>query len=267
MRDTTVAAHPTPTNADPGALTSSLITNLNLAIAHYPVESIISLAMLEGVSFTVTKSLMTAFDIHLPTLFLVAYVISTPIRRSMISKLVLAVPMGTVLSWLAPPLTKVHLSNIWKGWERPRWMERFNRKKEGAIAEHASAKPKSALASRLESLSDRYGLALLISYRLAACLIVNGVYFALLNGLDITPLLSYFGITTDVHQVSAMSSYAGAVVYGALWFPLTVLLAPYPARLINIVRRKLTGKKASKDNTIVSANMNSASSPMNKSKQ
>lgn len=98
-----------------------------------------------------------------------------------------------------------------------------------------------SLGQRLSSLSDKYGLALLISYRLAGCVIVNGVYFALSRGVDVTPLLSLFGYTGDVTQRSVVGSYAASVVFGSIWFPVTVFLAPYPAMAIHTIRTKIFG--------------------------
>ena len=267
------AASPTPSAVyadDPRD--GFLVRRLNRAITVMPVETIVSLAMMEGMSFTVTSSLLQAAGITFPTLFGIAFVVSMPLRRAALPKLSIAIPLSWVLARLAPPLTRVHLTRLkirlgegqlkrlrdrivaaikWT----PSWVQK---RRDTEAAEHqrmvaeaiAAGNPISTVpapplsnrgrfALKMTNLSDRYGLALLISYRLAGFCIVNSVYLALVYGIDITPLLQWMGVTANVHAVSSVSAYAAAVTMSALWFPITVFLAPYPAQLLHAVRTRL----------------------------
>jgi hypothetical protein len=252
---------------------------LNHAIAHYPLETVVSLAVLEGLSFTLTKYGLLWQDVHFPILFAAAYVISIPLRRSVIPKLCVALPMAVVLRFLVPSLARVHISNLWRTrhtW-MPTWLQRSGARPiipTPAITTATVAPSKGDVSSSpasfvtrwrrrltgpLESLSDHYGLSLFISYRLAGCVLVNAVYYALLKGMDVTPILEFAqnhfaswvpGLSnhSDVSakSKSVVGAYAAAVVYGALWFPLTVFLAPFPAKLMWRVRQLVVSRTLGK---------------------
>ena len=222
-----------------------------------PLETLASLALMEGVSFSVTNALLKSLDITFPTLFAVAFVVSMPLRRATLPKLSIAVPLTWLLARVAPPLTRVHLIRLSQGassrWTPAFLLRRRERKRSeaqaAAEAARAAGQPvpappaPSRFALRVAALSDRYGLALLISYRLAGFCIINGVYCALLYGVDITPLLHYVGVTQDVNAVSTVASYAAAVTMSALWFPLTVFLSPWPAQLFHAIRKRIFPNK------------------------
>ena len=257
---------PSPTDANQ----FPLIRRLNEAISRYPLELLISLATLEGLSFTAMSTIFKVLDIHFPTLFAVAFVVSMPLRRSVIPKLSIALPVALVLRKLVPSLAQVHLSGIWK--DREQWLPEWivKRMKKPASSQTilppttsssltntpstvASTQPSQSqsratqFAQRLSALSDHYGLALLIGYRLAGCVIVNAVFLALHYGIDISSILANFGYFMNLGQRSVVGSYAGAVVFGSILFPITVFLAPIPAKLLFRIRQRVFGtKKASK---------------------
>jgi GNAT superfamily N-acetyltransferase len=227
------------------SLTPRWVANLNEAIGHYPIATFVSLACLEGISFYGTLQVLKAMQVELPHAFVVAYLLSMPLRRSAIVKVTMAVPMAWIISKIFPSLTRVHISSLWTERE---WYKR--RQAERAVA---AAKPSSSslspsrFASYFASLPDRYGLALFISYRVAGCVMVNMLYLALRYGFDVTPIVDFAQrwaprIVTNSSSFQ-VGNYAGAVVYSALWFPLTVMLAPYPARIMHKITQRILGKK------------------------
>jgi hypothetical protein len=209
----------------------------------------VSLALLEAGSIFLTRSLLSSSGVELPALFAVAFALSMPLRRAVLPKLAVALPMATLVHRLAPSLAKVHVSNVWRGREQwmpawaIRWIARWTTpsapsESAAATGVAASAAPPSPrvslsrLPAFLSSLSDRFGLSLILSYRVAGCVLVHAVYLALSRGVDLDPLLQLCDVTADLRAPSVIGAHAGAVVYSALWFPVTVFLAPYPAKLL-----------------------------------
>lgn len=247
---------PSPSHPDSDA-DGPLVRRLNCAISVMPLETLGSLILLEGTSFWLTRLIFNATGITFPTLFAVAFVLSMPLRRAALPKLAVALPLSWMLARVAPSLTRVHLTRLAQGWKRvtPLWMTRLFRSRSSEPAADvpaadagprfvpAAAPAASAVAQRLTALSDRYGLALLISYRMAGFVIINGVYLALQHGVDIQPLLQLLGLSVDVHAKSVVASYAAAVATSALWFPFMVFLAPWPAELFYSIRKRFSSSK------------------------
>lgn len=252
-----------PSDPDPSA-DGPLVRRLNHAIAVMPLETIGSLILLEGTSFWLTRLVFNATGVTFPALFAVAFVLSMPLRRAALPKLCVALPLSWLLARVAPSLTRVHLTRLAQGWRQgaPVWMTKlFRSRSSGPVADapaadgaSSSAAPSprfvpavapaaSAIAQRLTALSDRYGLALLISYRMAGFVIINGVYLALKHGVDIQPLLQLLGLSVDVHAKSVVASYAAAVATSALWFPFMVFLAPWPAQLFYSIRKRFSSSQ------------------------
>jgi hypothetical protein len=83
---------------------------------------------------------------------------------------------------------------------------------------------------------DRYGLALLIGYRLAGAAIILSIYYLLEWGVPIQDLehyASYFGYNAKSKFVGKASEYAGALVCSAVLFPVTLMMAPFLARVLH----------------------------------
>ena len=81
--------------------------------------------------------------------------------------------------------------------------------------------------------ADRYGLALLVGYRVAGAVIILSLYYLLEWGVpihDLEQFASHFGYSTDSRLVGTATKYAGAIVCSAALFPFTLMLAPFLAR-------------------------------------
>ena len=91
-------------------------------------------------------------------------------------------------------------------------------------------------AAYLARQLDRYGLALVIGYRLAGAAIILTIYSLLDWGIPIQQLehyASYFGYEPQSKFVGKASEYAGALVCSAVLFPVTLMMAPFLARLLH----------------------------------
>ena len=81
--------------------------------------------------------------------------------------------------------------------------------------------------------ADRYGLALLVGYRVAGACIILSLYYALEWGVPVRSLeqlAAHFGYSPDSRLVGTATKYAGALVCSAALFPFTLMLAPFLAR-------------------------------------
>jgi len=245
-----------------------LVWRLNRAIALMPLETMASLMLLEGTSFWINKALLMGSGVHIPALYAVAFALSMPLRRSILPKLAVAMPLTLALSRLMPSLTRVRLSLVFGSlrlvkqkfapqayWEyqkqqheedkqdrRQELIEEAMAKKDRAAARRAAVEPlpppEKKASHRLLALSDKYGLALWVSYRMAGFVLINATYAALLYGVDVTAVLAWLGYTGDLQSHSVVATYAAAVSLSAVWFPLTVVLAPYPAELLHRIRMR-----------------------------
>ena len=81
--------------------------------------------------------------------------------------------------------------------------------------------------------ADRYGLALLVGYRVAGAVIILSIYYTLQWGVPVQrleELAAHFGYSTDNRRMSTATQYVGAIVCSAALFPFTLMLAPFLAR-------------------------------------
>ena len=92
--------------------------------------------------------------------------------------------------------------------------------------------------------ADRYGLALLIGYRVAGAVIILSIYYLLEWGVPMRQIEQYaawFGYNRDSALVGRATDYAGAIVCSAALFPLTLMLAPFLARALHAVTSRIFG--------------------------
>ena len=83
-------------------------------MSSYPLHLLVSLATFEMLSFTLTHSLLLYSGVHFPSTFALAYLISVPIRRSALPKIVLGVPIGVVFATLLPFLKEIRITELRK---------------------------------------------------------------------------------------------------------------------------------------------------------
>jgi len=110
----------------------------------------------------------------------------------------------------------------------------------------------SKIAKLVTFQSDRYGLAYFISYRIAGVLTVWGIFAATKYGIDLHWLeeqiakLNWMNLTFDTSNASRWADWAGAVVCGGMFFPITVFLAPHIAKRSCRLRQGVISKFKSK---------------------
>ena len=93
--------------------------------------------------------------------------------------------------------------------------------------------------------ADRYGLALLVGYRVAGAVIILTLYYTLEWGVPVRrleELAAHFGYATDSRLVGTATKYAGAIVCSAALFPFTLMLAPFLARGFHKTTRAVLGR-------------------------
>jgi GNAT superfamily N-acetyltransferase len=240
------------------------VWRLNRAIALMPLEMLTSVVLLEGASFFINKALLVASGIHIPALYAVAFVISMPLRRSVLPKLAVAMPLTLVLSRFFPALTRVHFSLVFTSMKQlsaaltPNFIKQRmdtaaaqvdeekrqeayqkalkEKDYEGARRALEVQPPEEEKPGKLMQLSDKYGLALWISYRMAGFVLINSVYLGLVYGVDISALIASWGY--DVQERSVVATYAASAALSAFWFPAIVFLAPYPAEFLHRLRNQ-----------------------------
>ena len=78
---------------------------------------------------------------------------------------------------------------------------------------------------------NQYGLCYFLSSRLVGVVVVFGIYESILLGVDMSPLIEYFG-AEKVGDV--LGTWAGAVVISSTLYPVTIFatshIAPYVGR-------------------------------------
>ena len=81
---------------------------------------------------------------------------------------------------------------------------------------------------------------------MAGAVIIVSIFYLIEWGVPVRQLehfASYFGYNPDSRVVGKASEYAGALVFSALLFPLTLMLAPFLARALHKVTSSVFGRK------------------------
>lgn len=230
---------------DNQSLTESLtVQSLNKALKLYPIECVASLFVLEIVSFGGCFYTLKLLNVKIPPLFAVAYALSVPIRKSGLPKLFISLPIAYGLNSLFPSISKVKLSYITESTPyvslnqvisqyvpfRPKSYENWNNRKSG--------KWKLILKQK----SDKFGFSIFIAYRMAGALIVIIVYSCLQLGMDVSLIDQYlagWGYKPFLSNNNTIGPLAAAAVIGSLLFPVSILICPKFAKLLNNIRHSV----------------------------
>ena len=105
-----MASIPVPPPASPSA--SFFARPFTTAMADYPLHLILSLAVFEFLSFNLSHSLLLYAGVHFPSTFALAYLISVPIRKSALPKMVLGVPIGVVFATIFPWFKEIRITEL-----------------------------------------------------------------------------------------------------------------------------------------------------------
>lgn len=101
-----------PAPPPPSPTASRLARPFITAMHDYPLALLLSLAVLEVSSFSLTNQLLLAGGVQFSSTFAWSYLISVPIRRSAIVKGVVGVPLGMVVSLLLPWFKEIRLTEL-----------------------------------------------------------------------------------------------------------------------------------------------------------
>jgi len=274
-----IASLPPP---PPLTKTSSFLARpLNDAISNYPIELIASLAVLEVCSWQVTSEIINYAEWKFSLAFVVAYAISVPIRKSLVPKLVIGLPLGVGIATIFPFFKQIRISELLNN---PIFQKLKRTTTTTPTATTITTSPTSSSplspsiasvgaaavaspvinndnsnsrrwwnpirwAAFLTRAADRYGLALLIGYRLAGSLIIVGIYEAINLGVPMERIeyyLSLFGYSQDMRGMNKAAGYAASIVLSSVLFPITLLLAPFPARVLYRMRQAMRTKVVKK---------------------
>jgi hypothetical protein len=83
--------------------------------------------------------------------------------------------------------------------------------------------------AEITGIVDKYGACYMIGSRLAGLTVVNSLYFALLQGVDIMPYLQQFGVA---ELGTSVGTWAAAVVMSSLFYPVTLGMTGYVVPMI-----------------------------------
>ena len=89
----------------------------------------------------------------------------------------------------------------------------------------------------MKQVVDEYGAAYMIGSRLTGVVVIFGLYGAILQGIDVKPVLEKFGIE-EVGE--ALGTWAAAVVLSSTIYPATLGMTGYAAPLLNRAFRSLS---------------------------
>ncbi|KAH9097607.1 hypothetical protein Ae201684P_001083 [Aphanomyces euteiches] len=136
--------------------------------------------------------------------FALAFAASRPLRRL---RMPLDIAAAAFLSKYFPELTQVKVSSL-------------------ILPPTDNANPSLIQRglSGMSSIMDKYGACYMIGSRLMGLTVVSSIYVALLQGVDILPLLNQYGLG-DVG--SAMGTWAAAVTLSSVFYPVTLGLTGY----------------------------------------
>ncbi|CAK4075051.1 unnamed protein product [Aphanomyces euteiches] len=153
-----------------------------------------------------TYALLQAAGVTISPEFALAFAASRPLRRL---RMPLDIAAAAFLSKYFPELTQVKVSSLMP-----------------ALPPTDNANPSLIQRglSGMSSIMDKYGACYMIGSRLMGLTVVSSIYVALLQGVDILPLLNQYGLG-DVG--SAMGTWAAAVTLSSVFYPVTLGLTGY----------------------------------------
>jgi hypothetical protein len=234
---------------------------LNHCISHHPIQTVAALFTLEAASFALSHTvLVTALppEYTFSSTWIVAYILSWPIRRSVIVKLTLAPFIAIPLANIIPALKRVDILNLLRN---PIFMKLrgSSSDKQSSLSQSQSSDKSAAeetATSRmgwitrlitlfprmLESFTRHYGLAAFVSYRLVGACILVLIYELLTHGVDVQKWLEYLGLDKylgDVNVHSKSAVYVVSLIGCALLFPINIMVLPYTVKYLTnpIIRR------------------------------
>ncbi|OQS02534.1 transmembrane protein [Thraustotheca clavata] len=192
----------------------NIVDRLNYSMENHPQTTISFIIAADLTSMFGTYSLLQLSGVVISPEFALAFAASRPLRRL---RMPFDLATAALLSKLFPPLSRVKVSSMFP-----------------TVPQDNSLLHKGM--STMTNIMDKYGACYMIGSRLAGLTVVNSLYFAMLQGIDIMPYLEQFGFG---ELGSAMGTWAASVVLASVFYPITLSVTGYAVPAIAKTLHKL----------------------------
>lgn len=210
------------------AVGAAFASRLNTSIAKYPLETCATMVMMDGGLVFGSYNIIKVCDLDFPVEFAFAFAISRVIKRF---RFPLEVVVAAGCKRVFPAISTVRIMDLFALSQKD--MGRFFGKEE------AKRNVVGKAATYMTNKMNEYGLCYFVSSRLVGVSIVLGLYKAILLGIDVQPMIAYFGAESAGEM---MGDWAGAVVLSSSLYPVTIYgvshVAPMVGERIHARRRK-----------------------------
>ncbi|RHY30806.1 hypothetical protein DYB32_004014 [Aphanomyces invadans] len=210
------------------SLLQDAVDHFNAALKNHTTLTLGVMIASDMASVFGTYGLLQLSGVTISPEFALAFACSRPLRRL---RMPLDVAAAACISKMFPELTKVKVSSLIPS---------------RLPASGAAAAP-SILQKGLSGVTtvmDKYGACYMIGARFMGLTVVTSIYMALLQGVDILPILNQYGMG-DVG--SAIGTWAAAVTLSSVFYPATLGMVGYVVPVVAKVT-KLTAPSDSAKN-------------------
>ena len=209
----------------------------NHSIQYYPLHTIGSLMLIEFTSFAVINYILSSTTHQFTNLWIAAYFISWPIRRSIVVKLLCTPILAVPMSYIVPGLRYVDLTKLLQ-------TPFIHRIKNIFVRSNNTGTTANTTQSRLHKITKQYGLSAFISYRILGAIVMLLMYVLLEYGFNVSAMLQNIGINIDnsyIHQYNKSSVYVVSLICCAFVFPFNIAIVPYVVqKLIRPITRSIS---------------------------
>ncbi|EQC39905.1 hypothetical protein SDRG_02561 [Saprolegnia diclina VS20] len=200
------------------SLLQDIVDRLNHSMEHHPQTTMAFVISADMASIFGTYGLLQLSGVVISPEFALAFAASRPLRRL---RMPFDLAMAAMLAKIFPPLSRVRVSSMFPT----------------VPGDQSSLLHKGM--STMTDIMDKYGACYMIGSRLAGLTVVNSLYFALIQGVDILPYLEQFGFG---ELGSAMGTWAASVVMASVFYPVTLSVTGY---VVPTIARSVARAKAS----------------------
>ncbi|OQR94374.1 transmembrane protein [Achlya hypogyna] len=198
------------------SMLQDVVDRLNYSMANHPQVTMAFVISADMASIFGTYGLLQLSGVVISPEFALAFAASRPLRRL---RMPFDLAMAALLSKMFPPLSRVRVSSMFP-----------------TVPQDQGLLHKGM--STMTDIMDKYGACYMIGSRLAGLTVVNSLYFALIQGVDILPYLEQFGFG---ELGSAMGTWAASVVMASVFYPVTLSATGY---VVPGIARALAAAKA-----------------------
>ena len=210
---------------------ANFASRINKSIKEYPIETVGTIMSLEMGTIFGTYGGLVYLSVDFPAEFAFAFAISRLVRRV---RLPVEIVVAKGMKTMAPVLATVRILDLFS---------KLTPGKEKTSTCESETRDQSKM-SFLEKGSNyvydtvnQYGLCYFLSSRLVGVVVVFGIYESILLGVDMSPLIEYFG-AEKVGDV--LGTWAGAVVISSTLYPVTIFATSHIAPYIGQKREEIS---------------------------